>query len=360
MKKLFYIQPYLVNYRKELVDSLKIENELTVLSDIPDSKSGFSPVIEEGFDFVHCKLKYFLGGRLYFQKGVLRTIFNRSPDAILAAASVRDISFWLALIFCWLCKVPMYAHGQGLYNKASPGVMNKCMYFVLIFFSRKYFCYTQSVKNSLVDIGINPKHLVVIENSISFDSDGEEVLKTGVENGILFIGRLRQGSNLELLIESMIKLNSINIEYELHIIGTGEEESYYRNKYSHKWIHWYGKIYDQSKIVEISKLCRLGCYPGDAGLSVVHYFSLRLPALVHDDMYSHMGPEPSYIESGLNGFTFSKSETDIGSVIKSVFNLSREDYFNVSDGAFKKYRKLNSPSFGKRMIAAIKGIDANE
>ena len=53
----------------------------------------------------------------------------------------------------------------------------------------------------------------------------------------------------------------------------------------------------------------MGVYPGDAGLSVVTYLALGLPVVVHDDLYKHMGPEPSYV-SEENGKLFTRGDCE--------------------------------------------------
>jgi len=40
---------------------------------------------------------------------------------------------------------------------------------------------------------------------------------------------------------------------------------------------WYRARFDDEAIAAISLRCRVGCYPGSAGLSVVHLFALSLP-----------------------------------------------------------------------------------
>src|SRR5680860_1857230 len=66
-------------------------------------------------------------------------------------------------------------------------------------------------------------------------------------------------------------------------------------------------VHDDSRIAKISRSCRTACYPGDAGLSVVHFFGLSLPPIVHDDITTQQGPEPSYVENDVNGFVYEKS-----------------------------------------------------
>lgn len=355
--KLFYIQPYLVSYRQELVNLLSEKFDLTVLSDVSAKDQGFSEIEAVNFKKIICNIKTFFGGRIFYQAGILKAIIKNRPDKILAAASVRDLSFWLMLILCAIKKIPVYSHGQGLYNKKHPNIFFRCMYQVLVAFTERYICYTDSVKLSLLTSGVSQKKLVVAENSINFKHDASSVNKTGVERGILFIGRLREGCKLDLLIESIQSLRDLGGDIILHIVGTGELEQVYKKAYNYNWINWYGKIYDEEKILEISQDCRIGCYPGNAGLSVVHYLALRLPPLIHSNQYKHMGPEPSYVINNENGFTFNGSSEDLEIVLNRIWFIDKQRFKKISDSSNMTYTRLISPSSSEKIYNVLKCED---
>jgi hypothetical protein len=143
----------------------------------------------------------------------------------------------------------------------------------------------------------------------------------------------------------------------LHIIGGGDNETILRNKYkAHSCIKFYGKIFDQQKITDISKKCYIGCYPGQAGLSVVHHMSLSLPSLVHSDLTTHMGPEPSYILNNINGFMFGNYCSDsIAEALGSAYDKrDTKEYSQIGYKSFQTYSDLINPDFSDKLIAAIK------
>jgi hypothetical protein len=109
-------------------------------------------------------------------------------------------------------------------------------------------------------------------------------------------------------------------------------------------------LYDQSKIAEISKKCFIGCYPGNTGLSVVHYMSLSLPCLIHDNLTKHQGPEPSYVVDKYNGRLFRYDDKDnFEQVLKEMFDTSHI----YGNNAYKTYIELTEPSYAQRMINAL-------
>ena len=200
-------------------------------------------------------------------------------------------------------KIPVFSHGQGLYNKPKPRLIHRILFKTTIWFSSSYVCYTQSVYDSLINIGIKSHKLSVMDNTIVNDFPITIEEKNNIQNKLLYIGRLREGCNLKLLFDVMKKLEDKEIMLKLDIIGDGhkrkELEEYVETLNID--VTFFGAIYDDEIISNMSKDCKLGIYPGDAGLSVVHYMSLSLIPIVHSDLTKHMGPEPSYIKDGKNG-----------------------------------------------------------
>ena len=140
----------------------------------------------------------------------------------------------------------------------------------------------------------------------------------------------------------------------LDVIGKGSEFSKLElNSKSIPWITLHGEIYDQENIKKIANNCDIGVYPGDAGLSVVHYMSLGLPSVVHNNYRHHFGPEPTYIKDGFNGVNFSRDnlETFI-EAIKRIYekpNLLKEMQFS----SYKSYIKLTKPSQAQRFLEVL-------
>lgn len=352
MTKLFYIQPILTSYRKDLVSKLSTNYELTILFGTPVNNSGFSSPEQQNLNIIHCPHKSIMRGHLLIQSGVLDAISTHKPDIVLTCANMRDITYWRLLFLCRRMKIKVFSHGQGLYSKKNTHPLLAFLYRSAVRLSYKYICYTQISRNSLITANCAPDKLEVADNAIKFSVDASETSKRGDEQGVLFIGRLREQCGLEDLIKAVAILRESHCTAKLHVVGSGEFEFIYREKYKQPWIVFHGAIYNDEEILNLSLDCRVGCYPGNAGLSVVHYFSLRLLPILHDDIYSHMGPEPSYVRNGVNGITFQKSRgfEAIGETLLEVWELPTEEYLRISDAAFSEYERLNTPTMETKML----------
>jgi hypothetical protein len=80
--------------------------------------------------------------------------------------------------------------------------------------------------------------------------------------------------------------------------------------------------------------------------------SLSLIPIVHGSLEKHMGPEPSYIQNGYNGFLFERnSAINLAKTIKKA--LKQKD-LKIAINAFETYIKLLNPSMAKKFINIIK------
>lgn len=127
---------------------------------------------------------------------------------------------------------------------------------------------------------------------------------------LLFIGRLVDKAELETLFLALADPRCSTLT--LDIIGGGEAEARWRSLSTRLGISdrivWHGGISNEQEIARIANRCRLFVYPGPVGLSLIHAFSYGLPAVVHDDRWTH-GPEFAALKIGRNGFTFLKGNS---------------------------------------------------
>jgi len=298
-----------------------------------------------------------------YQMGIIIHILKFRPDIIVIFSNPRYLSFWFILFLGKILKIEVYPRGHGLVKKKKPSKLIKLVYRIIIGLSTKYLCYTVSVKDSLSNIA--KEELLLVDNNTLYNS--LPVIpkeKTGCESGIFFIGRLRERCGVEELINaiSILRLQRRN-NIELHIIGDGPLSDIVVSKtLENQWIHYYGQIFDDSKINEISKMCRIGCYPGDMGLSAVHMFSLSLPPVTHNFMHEHMGPEPSYIQDGKNGFFYSPKLdiTALVGTLSNIWSLPPEEIYTIQKNAYLTFVHLSTPPFHTRILRNINCLENYE
>src|SRR6266566_5206823 len=176
------------------------------------------------------------------------------------------------------------------------------------------------------------------------------------EDTHLLIGRLRRGNRVDLLVQVLERIRRADgLPLTLHVIGTGEEASLLqREAVARPWIILHGQVYDAEQIQLISRDCFLGCYPGNAGLSVEHMMSLSLPVVTHDDLASHQGPEPSFIRNGVGGLLYDHKDPQ-ESLYQAIRSLATDPtrLATMRQAAFEDYQHLVNPPLSARFAQAM-------
>jgi len=364
LKRLCIVQPILSNYGLPVFLELAQHCQIDLLYAAAPPEAGFGPVSLpdapnlRGFPVGAFKP---LGDRLgIFHRGLLAYIFRQRPDTLLLSANMRNLSFWGAVVCGKFLGIPVYAHGHGPFKKRTLSTAYRGAMRVLLRLVTSYICYAPAVRQSFIDHGFDDKKLTIAHNSVvnPFPVRPEE--KNGKERGILFVGRLRHGSNLQLLSRVVARVRHLDgLPLILHVIGAGEEAAPLRDEVRDcPWVVLHGEIYDAKRIREVSLDCFLGCYPGDAGLSVVHLMSLSLPVVTHNNLRAH-GPEPSFIRDGVSGWLYDYADPE-PSLYQAIRSLASDPakVAEMRQNAFADYQSLADPSLAERLWAIIGGSES--
>ena len=340
--KISIIQPILTSYRNPFFQELsQLGINTYIFADI--GTSDFGEIKKQDYNYRQVK---WIGKSLKFSSiKNIHEILNCSKTYI-HVADFKYISLWILLFLSMFGVKKVWLHGQGGYKRKS--LIHSFVYKLAVFLSDGYICYTEFSREELKKklFKFQHKKISVVENTLYLDP----IKKVSDRNtsGILFIGRLRERSNIELLIAAADKL-----ELPLHIVGSGSQKyQEYLKSLSNNTI-FHEQIYDTENIKQISHNCNVGVYPGDAGLSVVHYMALGLPVVIHNDIYKHMGPEPSYVKDGFNGVLFERD--NLNSLIQAIKKaVSKDDTQSLSKNSLNTFKQLATPSMAKKIISILK------
>ena len=361
MNRICIIEPHLTDYSHpvflELAEYCNVD---IVVSPTPPAEGfGTSEPLKSS------KVRYFVVPRLtpfgkkigLIQWGVGRYIVRERPDVILTFSNPRYVSFWITLFLGRLLRIPIFAYGHGLFKKRRIGVLHRLVVTAVLRLVQSYICYAPIVRQSFIDHGFSDRKLSVVHNSLinRFPVYPEE--KTGKECGILFVGRIRPGSGLELLIRVIDRVrHDAGLSLSLHLIGSGEETERVQQKaHGASWVILHGEVYNQEEIRRISLECFAGCHPGNAGLSVVHMLSLSLPVVTHDDLSSH-GPEPSFLHHGVDAVLYDHANAE-ESLYRAICLLAsdRIKLSTMQHAAFDAYKNLVNPPLAARFWSILSG-----
>ncbi len=355
--KLMIVQPLIAPYRMFLFNGLAKKFRQTKIVSHSSNQNGFREVGSPEFSLVPSKTLRFFG--LYYQTHVLKTFLFEKPEYLLMTADFRAIHFWLIIFFVrYFSKTEIFVHGQGMYNKIHHRFYRQYrMAYRLVSARVHYICYTKEVMNQMIAHGIAADKLSFAQNTIENKHARKPIIHDSSSTSILYVGRLRYDSGLDLLFRALSSLEDQGINLNLLIIGDGVERKRLETLAKKMRVSavFYGAIYDDAEIARISANTSIGVYPGDAGLSLVHYMSLGLAPIVHNELSMHMGPEPGYVIDGHNGYQFRRNNAEhLASVLVNCL-ADKAALDKVRMQAYQCYEDMQSPSLCRKMSSIIIG-----
>ena len=360
--RLAVMQPHLSNASRAMFLELSEYCELDlVLSPEPEGQGFKVAPMPEG-----SRIRCFLGRTLkplgprlgWIQLSALTYMVRHRPQAVLLNANPRYLTFWVALVWARILGIPAFAHGHGFYRRGRISGPYKLMMQALLKLVTTYVCYAPIVRQAFLDNGFSAQKLAVAHNSLINQAtvtpkekeEKEKNEKNGTEVGLLFIGRLRRESRLGMLIKVVERIRQEDdVPLVLHVVGEGEEEEALRAQASaFPWVIFHGGVYDPEHIRSISLDCFAGCYPGTAGLSVLHMMSLSLPVVTHNNLRAH-GPEPSFIRDGDSGLLYEWTDAE-PSLYRALRSLASDPAMvaRMRANAFADYQALAHPGLAER------------
>ena len=274
----------------------------------------------------------FLCNGFYWQPGVQRFL-DKKYDAYIILGDTRCLSTWL---FCLRAKLAgrsnqVYFWTHGWYGKETRFERwLKKRFFRLA--GGGIFLYGNYARGLMIKEGFDANRLFVIHNSLAYDQQLaiRQQLHSGdiyqnhfgnKKHNLMFVGRLTAVKKLEMVLKAMAELRRQGKEYNLTLIGDGEErkslELLAEELDLHKSVWFYGDCYDERQLSQLIYNADLCVSPGNVGLTAMHVMVFGTPVLTHND-FPHQMPEFESIHDGETGTFFQN-----GSVLSLAEAINR-------------------------------------
>lgn len=323
--RLLVIQPLLAGYRLPLFSGLcAYFDTVCVMAGSSGRAGDFAPhPMDAPFAIIDTPVRRWLGGRVYWQIGVLAAFWRDRPSAVFAVADFRALHFWVLLLVARMLGVPLYAHGQGMFAKIARRnwrVHRLALHGVMAL-ARSYVCYNDYVRDQMRALGLPARKMSVMVNMIEGIIPIDPRRKTPKAGHMIFLGRLRAGHGLETLFAAMARLGAEAIPCHLRVIGAGPDQARLQDMAREMGlaVDFHGALHEDAAIAACAQECQIGVYAGDAGLSVIHYMALGLVPVTHGTIHRHMGPEPAELVDGANARLFARGDAqDLARVLGDV------------------------------------------
>ena len=226
-------------------------------------------------------------------------------------------------------QLALWGHGINR-NTAASSAAGEWWKKLMVRQSDWFFAYTSGVAEDVIAMGVPLGQVTDLHNAIdtrqlsSFRDavSDEESAKTRSELGLgagpvgLYVGSLYKEKALPSLVQIGEQIRSIIPDFELIIVGDGEErpalEALARSR---PWLHILGTLF-AAELAQVASVASLMMIPGAVGLVVLDAGALRLP-IITSDRPDH-SVEIDYVTDGVNGLVCPVDETSAAAMISEL------------------------------------------
>lgn len=306
-----------------------------------------------------------LFGPLYYQKGVVK-LLRKKYDKYIVTGELYCISTWLFMIFAKFTNKKVYLWGHGWYGRES--VIKKIIKKLYYSLCDGVFLYGDYAKELMIDNGIKEDKLHVIYNSLDYDSQLENrknIDKTSIytdhfgneDKVIYFIGRLNKSKRLDMVIDALSILKSRGKEYNLVLIGTGDDKDNlkdYAKQKGFKNIWFYGACYDETELSNLIYNVELCVSPGNIGLTAIHSLMYGTPVITHNS-FPYQGPEFEAIQENETGMFFEYNNVEsLANKIEEWFEISsKQSREEIAEKCFKIIDEKYNPHYQIEVLKSV-------
>jgi len=213
-------------------------------------------------------------------------------------------------------------------------IIDRALKAMMMKFSHRVLVYNDYRVDELVDWGIDPEKIIILNNTINekphqlalknvsrASLDRIEAETRASAHTLLFIGRLMPAKRVDLVIELSRMIKSLP-DLRVFIIGDGSERAKLELQSENMGlggnIFFLGAVNNPVALSGYMALADFSVLPGAVGLSIVHYMICGIPFVTLKD--SPHSPEISYLKNNYNGFAASSLKEMAGWMMEQFEN----------------------------------------
>lgn len=293
----------------------------------------------------------FLGREMIWQPCLS---FIKDSDLVIVEQANKLLLNYYLLLSRIISKkmIAFWGHGRNFQSKDKNSFEEKIKSYIA---KRPdwWFAYTQRSVDLLNNIGYTKGKITRVNNAIDTtdmidkyseitDSETNQLAKElniGGANTGIYIGALYKAKKIDFLIESCLLVKQQVSDFELIIVGSGEDQDYVNNMAEkYHWIHYAGPIYGDEKLKYL-KLAKVFLLPGVIGLAILDAFATETPpVLIAQEGH---GPEISYLHPGENGLLIDTADQNHYANQLTQLLSDEDKYVSLVEGCRKSAREYS-------------------
>ncbi len=285
----------------------------------------------------------YLGKILLLQLGLVKKSIFGNFDVFVFSGDMYNLSTWISSLICKARNKKVIFWGHGFYGNEA--VIKKTIRKIFYKIPELHFLYGERSNKLMQNMGFDKERLFTVYNSLDHELHqkliekknnielqkikasifpGREILPT-----IIFIGRLTKEKKLHLLIEAIYILKLRQNEFNLIIIGEGNEKMLINTQIENykltNSIKLLGASYDENSNASLFMLSDCCVSPGNVGLTAIYSLSLGVPVITQDNLSNQM-PEVESVIDNVTGFFF--KENDVISLANAIEKFTNREIKN--------------------------------
>jgi len=368
MPKVLIVQPSCPAYRRGFFEALARKLDFLLICSTASADGAKSDIAN-----LACPVElvdvYQLGGRIAWQKGVVKRVLRERPKVLVVNGNPRYVSTVAAIAVARLKGTPVVWWGHAMSSTSRPwrAFLRKR----LMHAANRLFLYypeeTELLPASLrarvvgLDNSVDTSNSLRIYDQITASDVEQFRIRQGLGDDplILTIGRLTKKAGVGLLLEALHKLGAGNSRTRLAVLGGGAGMEPLKARADELGlsdrVFFVGPVYDEAQIGLWMRASKLFVYGGAVGLSLIHAFCYALPAIISRPLTGHM-PEALLFKEGAYGATFEQG--DAGSLAAVLHEqLAHEDNLQAMGLAAQKLvrQRLSQEKMADNFVRGLPG-----
>lgn len=313
-------------------------------------------------------------GKLVWQRGAIRRAFGGPRyDAYILTGNPGIRSNWIIALIARVLGRPVYLWSHGLHGDETGWKLRKNLWYFRL--AGHLLLYGERPYRLLLDRGFPAERMTVIYNSLDYDKqaairarigDGDFIRNYfGTDLPLLtFVGRLTASKRLDLLLETMVRLEREGAPCNLVLIGDGpvreELERQVETLGLADRVWFYGETYDDQIIGTFLYHSAACVSPGNVGLTAIHSLMFGTPVVTHGNG-NRQGPEYEAIEPGVSGSLFAEGDAaDLATGIRPWATLDPLRRETVRQACYRIIDEKFNPDRQMELLRSIFGASGSE
>lgn len=277
----------------------------------------------------------------------------RRGDVVIVehASKLLDNYPLFALQQLGFIKMCYFGHGRNFQSHREISIARKLKQLMVKRVAR-WFAYTEISRKALLEQDVPDERIVVVNNTLTVLRQLEESEVPRCRTRFVYIGGLYKEKRLDLVFETMKRLQKDFPELELIVAGTGPDQaSVEAFAEAHDWCTYAGPVFGEERDRLLLGASAIAM-PGPVGLVAIDSFHYAIPIIT--TRADNHGPEVAYLENDVNALILDNhGDADSYTALTRQFLESEELSERIREGCRRSAGQYTIQDTAKKFVDGV-------